>query len=70
MFLNEYFRWQLTRLFHTIYIEEAALLANGNSFFSLPHSTLSLMRTKRVCNCGGVHVLRGIDIAGQRNTGC
>ena len=60
----EYFRWKLTGLFHTIYIEEAAFLAHGNSFFGHPHSTLSSLRTNHVCSCGDVHVFLGIDIAG------
>ena len=70
MFLIEYFRWELTGLFHTIYIGEVASLLNGNSFFGHPHSTLSSLRTSHVYSCGGVHILFGIDAAGQRDTGC
>ena len=70
MFLIEYFRWELTGLFHTIYIGEAASLTDGNSFFEHPHSTLSSLRINYIHSCGGLNALFGIDVAGQRDTRC
>ena len=70
MFLIEYFRRKLTRLFHNIYIGEAASLLDGNLFFGHPHSTLSSLHTSHIYSGGDFRVLFGIDAAGQRDTGC